>query len=686
MSSFTVLLAGIILTNIADVCTAVREMRVGAKFDLTASVTMPPDNINRLCGIESGGRATTVHVVKESDTKLTAGDLVRISGSIHGYRFMRGAIPAARSLTVLSHGSPVSPVEATVQELKDHRFKDQVIRIEGTVQDVFRDEIDPGWLFLVIDDGDAPVYAALPSSESAFENFSRLVGARVGLTGLYADGSNGLRQMMGSILYLPGSSAVTVVVPPPQDPYDVPSIDNLERCNPSALNRLGRCRSAGRVIAVWRKNHLLVRKIDGGLCRIKCATPKLPAYGDFIEAVGFPETDLYRINLSRAVWRRLPAAAMKADEEKRISPRDIVMSENGRPLINIGYHGNAVRLCGTVTAVPRESAPDILHLNCDGHIVSVNIAAAQELTESLDVGCQAEIAGICIIDTDDWQPHSPFPQANDFILVVRSRKDISILSRPPFWTSGRLSAVIGALLAVLTGFLVWNRLLNRLVERRSRELLKEKSARSNADLKIEERTRLAAELHDTLAQDLTGVALQVDAALLAAERDPMACIPYLKKIEAKMRSCRAGLRDCLGDLRSRAFDEKNLAVSLRTALAAHIDTQNIRIDGNIPTHQLSANTLHNAICIVRELVINAIRHGKAEGIDITCALNKARLSIEVKDNGVGFDPESRPGPDNGHYGLLGIEERVHRLGGMVHIESTIGAGTRVRIENLDSDI
>jgi signal transduction histidine kinase len=67
-------------------------------------------------------------------------------------------------------------------------------------------------------------------------------------------------------------------------------------------------------------------------------------------------------------------------------------------------------------------------------------------------------------------------------------------------------------------------------------------------------------------------------------------------------------------------------------------------------------------------------------------LNKARLSIEVKDNGVGFDPESRPGPDNGHYGLLGIEERVHRLGGMVHIESTIGAGTRVRIENLDSDI
>ena len=77
------------------------------------------------------------------------------------------------------------------------------------------------------------------------------------------------------------------------------------------------------------------------------------------------------------------------------------------------------------------------------------------------------------------------------MVVVRKSDDIRILARPPWWTTGRLLAVIGALLAALAGIFMWNRMLNRRAERRGLELAEEKVAHVTSELKVYERTRLA---------------------------------------------------------------------------------------------------------------------------------------------------------------------------------------------------
>jgi signal transduction histidine kinase len=226
-------------------------------------------------------------------------------------------------------------------------------------------------------------------------------------------------------------------------------------------------------------------------------------------------------------------------------------------------------------------------------------------------------------------------------------------------------------------------MLNRIIERRTRELLKERFAHDNANLKVEERMRLAVELHDTIAQNLTGVMLQVDAAELAAEKDPRYVKPYLETVRRKLKNSSENLRHCLWDLRSRAFDEKNLADAIRKTLAPHVGKAKISIDCNIKCRELSDNSIHAVLCIIRELAINAVRHGKATHMEIDGALSEEGVSFTVKDDGCGFDTKHHPGPSEGHFGLQGVAERVHRLEGSFSVQSSPKDGSLFTFHHLN---
>ena len=103
---------------------------------------------------------------------------------------------------------------------------------------------------------------------------------------------------------------------------------------------------------------------------------------------------------------------------------------------------------------------------------------------------------------------------------------------------------------------------------------------------------------------------------------------------------------------------------------------------NVPRERISDNTAHAILRIIRELATNAVRHGKANRIDITGAIRNGRLDLRVRDNGFGFDPDSRPGVGEGHFGLQGVAERVRRLDGEMRIDSRVGSGTDITLLNL----
>ena len=100
----------------------------------------------------------------------------------------------------------------------------------------------------------------------------------------------------------------------------------------------------------------------------------------------------------------------------------------------------------------------------------------------------------------------------------------------------------------------------------------------------------------------------------------------------------------------------------------------------MPRERLSESTTHAILSIVRELVVNAIRHGRATHVWIAGEYHDGRITFSVRDNGCGFDAASAPGPLDGHFGLQGVRERVKESGGSVDIASSPGNGTRIDVE------
>ena len=120
--------------------------------------------------------------------------------------------------------------------------------------------------------------------------------------------------------------------------------------------------------------------------------------------------------------------------------------------------------------------------------------------------------------------------------------------------------------------------------------------------------------------------------------------------------------------------------AIRQTLAPHVAGIEVALRFNVPRERISDNTTHAILRIIRELVVNAIRHGHAKKIWIAGGVDGDRLVFSVRDNGSGFDPATAPGFAEGHYGLVGITERVESFEGDFSIESSPGKGTRASVK------
>ena len=215
--------------------------------------------------------------------------------------------------------------------------------------------------------------------------------------------------------------------------------------------------------------------------------------------------------------------------------------------------------------------------------------------------------------------------------------------------------------------------------RRARTLYRERLAHVHTELKVQERTHLAVEIHDSLSQTLTGVALQIDAAIKANDMHREQATAHLSAARQLLASCRHELRCCIWDLRNCTFAEANLTEAIRRMLAAHTENTKLSVRFNVPRLKLSESLMHTVLRIVYELVANAIRHGKASQVRIAGEYRNGIIRFSVSDNGCGFDPNDHPGPLQGHFGLQGIQERLKRLNGEISIQSAIGQHTKMTV-------
>ena len=653
-------------------------------FDFTATVAHPLIGTS-LAIIDDSGFAK-VHLregILKTAGEWKAGDKVHLVGGVLHSHINGNNYAFASNARFIEHGPPPKTKSATPREITSMDFRDRVVSLSGFIADVFRDEIDPRFTFFVLSDGLSSAFLALPGNPGDTLP-AHLVGATVEVVGLVdIPRMNELnRKVQNVFVELNDLGSIKILEKAPDDPFDVPSLySNGVGIQGYIDTGLRRRRAVGRVIAVWRDKALL-RTTGELVSRVQFAAAPYPKCGATIEAAGIPDTDLLRLNLSRAIWRETEIAEVESEPQPVPIDAEALLTDGmGNTKISAEHYGKLVTVSGVLAAKPSMRLKNMRgELACGDLRLAIDLTSAPSALDDIDLGSTVEVTGACVIEAEVLRMQTPYPHIQDIFISVRTPTDVRVTKRPPWWTPGRLLAVVGALLAALVAVVAWNRTLDRLARRRGRQLMREQIERERATLKTDERTRLAVELHDSVAQNLSGVSMQIDAALRNYKSDEKKMVGNLTLASTILKSSREELRNCLWDLRNHALDEHDMDAAIRQTLKPVVDDTRIAISFNVPRKNLSENTAHAVLRIIRELVSNSIRHGKATTIEIAGEELADCLRFSVSDNGCGFDVSAAPGPTQGHFGITGIKERLRDFSGTIEIESSPGNGTKVNVK------
>ena len=201
---------------------------------------------------------------------------------------------------------------------------------------------------------------------------------------------------------------------------------------------------------------------------------------------------------------------------------------------------------------------------------------------------------------------------------------------------------------------------------------------------VEERNRLAREIHDTVAQTLAGLALRLEVADALSERDPDRGRAALRNAIGLTKNALDEVRRSVTDLRAAPLEGLTLGEALRRLVEQtgheHALCAEFTLRG--ADRPLSPRVEMGVFRIAQEALTNTVNHAEAQTLSVTLDVGEGLalhepLRLEVEDDGRGFNPAEPPA---GHFGLIGMRERARLLGGTLEIASAPGAGTRISLD------
>jgi PAS domain S-box-containing protein len=267
---------------------------------------------------------------------------------------------------------------------------------------------------------------------------------------------------------------------------------------------------------------------------------------------------------------------------------------------------------------------------------------------------------------------------------VRGARERGFLEKRPFELEARLLGKDG----VYRWFLIrYNPLVEEGHVRRwyatateieSRKKEEERIRREN--VRLEERTRIAQELHDTLLQTFLSASMQLSVALDGVAPDALVK-PRLDRILQLMNQGIAEGRNTIQGLRSPGSHTLDLVVALshvqqELAVQPDIDFRVIVAGLQQPLRPPIQEEIYR---IGREALVNAFRHSQAKHVEFELEYAESDLRLRVRDNGCGIDPEVLDSGRTGHWGLAGMHERAEKIGARLKIRTPAEAGTEVEL-------
>lgn len=542
-------------------------------------------------------------------------------------------------------------------------------------------------------------------SKDVVENPATLVDAEVCVRGVAATHFNTRGEATG-VRVMTGAAGDLSVERPPPPPEAVPWV-TLDRLLPFRADPLGphRVRVEGTVTYALPGRYFY---LQDGIAAVRVESPSDAALkpGDRVEAAGFVEISRLIGTLCDATVRKTGVAVPPAPVS--ISPAEILaINETAVKSARVAdphdFDGHLIRCRARLLAVrsdPHGGGPGTLTLEqaAGGGQPKLIFAARLQDDKSgaLDAllpGSDLEVTGLVQLDyatNDATTPRISRTVPAGLDLILRGPDDVRVLGKPSWWTARHLAMVLAAVLLALGGALVWSLQLKRQVRRKTRQLAREVNARHDAAIEFQatlrERTRLAANLHDTLLQTMSGLGFQIEACESeVATSQPDGRPPGHLKVAKRMVSHAVDeLRNSVWALRSLPLDGMELPEAL-DAIARRLGAGRearieVRCGGDLS--RVPDFVAGNLLLVVQEAVHNALKHGNPRSVIIEIGImeNPDRIALTISDDGAGFVPGEQLGVLDGHFGLQGMRERLERLDGTLRIRSAPGKGTVIHAE------
>jgi len=433
-----------------------------------------------------------------------------------------------------------------------------------------------------------------------------------------------------------------------RDPSRLQSIE-------SAIQAAGFSPNAAHVVVrgiVTSSRHGIVIEDRTGATEVKPVAAEHISLGDEVEVTGLlslvPEPQIQQAEMRRLWGGSMPLPLSITPDQAADGENELFLVQTVAELVDFGpagLTGLRLNLRGG-------------HQNFSAVLPSDN--PDEELSaKSLQPGAILRLTGILVVNHGLNTSHG-----DAFSLQLRTPEDIELVEPPSWWTKAHLLLLAGiAALLVSLGIIAYNHIRH-----------------SRYRAVAEERANIARDLHDTLAQGYAGITLQLEAAQQMIDRDPAMAATLLNEALQMVRHSRDESHLSIDILRSLSRNDRLDVLVARCVqqIRSRSDTlieQQVTGDASV----LSYNMVNNLFRIVQEALSNAVHHARAAKVVVRVCYQQREVLIEIQDDGKGFDPQRIPGPEEGHFGIVGMRERCAAINAHFQLESAAN-GTLVRVK------
>lgn len=609
-----------------------------------------------LAGFDGQDHSGGMFFEVEKDQVPNLGENVEIEGNVTGGFY--GPYIVVDRIKSQGRGGPPRPLYFRPDFVQTGIGDNRWIEIEGLLVDVeFGESRRSGSGLLVTGENELEIRFRNRKNDFDVNRLESWEGSWVNLKGSGAPLFNDQRQRIGTDIICSSHRFVEVV----RETKDIPdiSVGEIGRWD-TRRTTPGLIRTKGRVTLIESPQSLVLQEAEHG-ARIRTLRPHEAKVGDFLGFTGLPDTEGYFVGLRYATPEEI-ASVESGNESGPGVPEAI---EESTPLSRT----NAMRLV-TVRGRLMETQGRLLSLQSGDDLIPVRLAPEISGESLPTIASELAVTGVKLVEADQRG------QVRSVTLATRSPSDLVVLAVPSWWTPQRYLIAISILVASVFLFVFWTLALKRRVQKQT--ALIESQLVSNAAL--EERARIARELHDTLSQGFSGVGYQLASVRNHLETDPARALEKLETAKQMVEHSLAEARESLSGLRipsaadSLRFPETTIAIARERCEEAELRLV-VHHTLDLDPSTLDSETAYACHRILLEGVMNAIRHSGGDSIGIATGLTEHEWIFYVCDNGHGFDPEIKPA---GHFGIQGMQERARQIEAGLTVESS-PEGTRLAL-------